>query len=165
MEFNKVNFAVIKECFEGCDSKEAIFSIFQASSCYVLDAELKVLKPDTLPPSLRSLPQQLSITNEKALVLILSLHALLKEYVAIGMTDENELAQKFPEDFPKKIKTFLFKMMREVAEPTRVYLQDQFTSLPRMRDFDWRMDVKISSKQEDRIKQPVLYVQMDLQKD
>ena len=27
------------------------------------------------------------------------------------------------------------------------------------------MDVKISSKQEDRIKQPTLYVKMDLQKD
>ena len=152
MEFNKVNFAVIKECFEGCDSKEAIFSIFQASACYVLDAELKVLKPDTLPPSLRTLPQTLEITNEKALVLILSLHALLKEYISVGMQDENELASRFPESFPKKIKTFLFKMMREVAEPTKVYLQDEFTSLPKMRDFDWRMDVKISSRQEDRIK-------------
>ena len=40
------------------------------------------------------------------------------------MTDENELAAKFPEAFPKKIKTFLFKMMREVAEPSKVYLQD-----------------------------------------
>ena len=92
MEFNKVNFSVIKECFEGCDSKETIFSIFQASACYVLDAELKVLKPDTLPPSLRNLTQSLSITNEKALVLILSLHALLKEYIAVGMNDENEIA-------------------------------------------------------------------------
>ena len=45
------------------------------------------------------------------------------------------------------------------------YLQDQFTSLPKLRDFDWRMDVKISSKQEDRIKVPTLYMQMDLQKD
>ena len=162
MEFNKVNFAVIKDCFEGCDSKEAIFSIFQASACYVLDAELKVLKPDTLPPSLRNMPQTLGITNEKALVLILSLHALLKEYIAIGMQDENELAAKFPEEFPKKIKTFLFKMMREVAEPSKVYLQDEFTSLPKLRDFDWRMDVKISSRQEDRIKQPTLYVKMDL---
>ena len=88
----------------------------------MLDAELKVLKPDTLPPSLRMLPQQLGITNEKALVLILSLHALLKEYIAIGMQDENELAGKFPEEFPKKIKTFLFKMMREVAEPSKIYL-------------------------------------------
>ena len=121
-----------------------------------------MLKPDTLPPTLRTLPQTLSITNEKALVLILSLHALLKEYISIGMTDENEVAEKFPEDFPKKIKTFLFKMMREVAEPSKVYLQDQFTSLPKLRDFDWRMDVKISSKQEDRIKVPTLYMQMDL---
>jgi len=124
-----------------------------------------VLKPDTLPLSLRSLPQTLNITNEKALVLVLSLHALLKEYIAVAMQDENQLAAKFPEDFPKKIKTFLFKMMREVAEPSKVYLQDEFTSLPKLRDFDWRMDVKISSRQEDRIKQPVLYVKMDLVKD
>ena len=162
MEFNKVNFAVIKDCFASCESKEAIFSIFQASACYVLDAELKVLKPDTLPPSLRSLPQTLEITNEKALVLILSLHALLKEYISVGMSDENELAEKFPEDFPKKIKTFLFKMMREVAESTKLYLGEEFTSLPKLRDFDWRMDVKISSKQEDRLKQPSLYMTMDL---
>ena len=78
--------------------------------------------------------------------MILSLHALLKEYIAVGMQDENALAEKFPEDFPKKIKTFLFKMMREVAEPSKVYLGNEFTSLPRLRDFDWRMDVKISSK-------------------
>ena len=78
------------------------------------------------------------------------------------MQDENELAEKFPEEFPKKIKTFLFKMMREVAEPSKIYLQDQFTSLPKMRDFDWRMDVKISSRTEDRIKVPTLYVKMDL---
>ena len=55
-------------------------------------------------------------------MLILSLHALLKEYISVGMQDENELAGHFPESFPKKIKTFLFKMMREVAEPTKVYL-------------------------------------------
>ena len=54
--------------------------------------------------------------------MILSLHALLKEYISIGMQDENELAAKFPAEFPKKIKTFLFKMMREVAEPSKVYL-------------------------------------------
>ena len=113
MKFNKVTFSVIEECslsfllkispfykkvtvfemcFERCNFKEAVFNIFQASACYVLDAELKVLKPDTLPPSLRNLTQSLSITNEKALVLILSLHALLKEYIAVGMNDENEIA-------------------------------------------------------------------------
>ena len=34
-----------------------------------------------------------------------------------------------------------------------------------MRDFDWRLDVKISSKDADRLKQPTLYVKMDLEKD
>ncbi len=32
-----------------------------------------------------------------------------------------------------------------------------------MRDFDWRLDVKISSKHQERVKQPVLYVEMDLE--
>ena len=56
-------------------------------------------------------------------------------------------------------------MMREVAEEAKAYYQDEFSSLPKMRDFDWRLDIKISSKDQDRIKQPVLYVKMDLEKD
>ena len=88
MEFNKVNFQVIEDCFNNAESKEAIFSIFTSSSAFILDSEIKVMKPDTLPPQLRDLPQTLNITNEKALVLILSLHALLKEYIAVGMADE-----------------------------------------------------------------------------
>ena len=122
-----------------------------------------MLKPDTLPESLKSLPQTLGITNEKALMLILSLHAFGKEYIALQ--DEAALSEKMPEDFPKKIKTFLFKMMREVNEQNKGYLQDNFTSLPKLRDFDWRMDVKISSKEEERLKQPTLYVKLDLEKD
>lgn len=163
MEFNKVNFQVIQDCFANCESKEAIFEIFKAAAHCSLDSEIKLLKADALPTTLRSLPQTLQITNEKALVLILSLHALAKEYVALQ--DEALLAEKFPEDFPKKIKTFLFKMMRAVAEGSKEYYQDNFTSLPKLRDFDWRMDVKISSKQEDRLKQPTLYMKMDFAKD
>ena len=124
MEFNKVNFAVINDCFASCESKEAIFDIFTASASYILDAELKVLKPDALPPSLKTLPQTLGVTNEKALVLILSLHTLCKEYIAVAMDDESLLADKFPEDFPSKIKKFLFKMMREVAVNNKGYYQD-----------------------------------------
>jgi hypothetical protein len=163
MNFNKVNYKVIQDCFEGCESKEAIFDIFSAAASCTLDSEIKVLKADALPSTLRNLPQTLGITNEKALVLILSLHALAKEY--ISLQDEEAIAERFPEDFPKKIKSFLFKMMRAVSESSKGYYQDQFTALPKLRDFDWRMDVKISSKQEDRLKQPTLYVKMDLERD
>ena len=43
---------------------------------------------------------------------------MMKDYLS---TDEQSLAERFPEDFPKKIKSFLFKIMREVAEQTKTY--------------------------------------------
>lgn len=97
------------------------------------------------------------------MVLILSLHALMKEY--LSLEDEEALGSRFPATFAKKIKSLLFKMMREIAEETRSYYQDQFTALPKLRDFDWRLDVKVSSRTSDRLKQPALYVKMDLDGD
>ena len=96
-------------------------------------------------------------------MLILSLHALMKEYIGVGMEDEEGLASRFPPTFNKKIMSFMFKTMRSVAEQTKGYLQDQFTNLPKMVDFDWRLDVKVSSKSAERTKQPILYVKMDLE--
>ena len=80
------------------------------------DAEVKVLKPDALPAVLRDLPKQLEITNEKAVMLILSLHALMKEYIGVGMEDEEGFVARFPATFNKKIMSFMFKTMRSVAE-------------------------------------------------
>ena len=93
MEFNKVNFTVIEECLGACESKEVIFEIFMASAASMLDSELKVLKSDDLPGVLKTLPATLNITNEKAVVLILSLHSLLKEYIA---NDEETIVARFP---------------------------------------------------------------------
>ena len=53
-------------------------------------------------------------------------------------------------------------MMREISTSAKQFIQDEFTCLPKLREFDWRLDVKISSKQSDRLKQPTLYVKMDL---
>ena len=55
-------------------------------------------------------------------------------------------------------------MLRENAPAAKKYFQDEFSSgLQKLRDFDWRLDVKISSKTQERVKQPVLYVEMDLE--
>ena len=52
--------------------------------------------------------------------------------------------------------------MRDVAPLSKTYFQDQFTGTSRLDDFDWRLDFKVSSKNQDRMKQPVLYVNMEL---
>ena len=147
MEFNKVNFTVIEDCLKNVGDKQTIYQVFMGSATNLLDSEIRSIKPDSLPAVLRTLPSQLGITNEKAIVLILSLHALMKEYISVGQQDEAAFNSNFPEGFNKKIKTFLFKMMREVVDSTKNYYQDSFNSLPKLQDFDWRLDVKISSKQ------------------
>ena len=41
-------------------------------------------------------------------------------------------------------------------------MQEKFTSTNILEDFDWRLDFKVASKQQERIKQPMLYVKMEL---
>ena len=166
MELNKVNYQVIEDCLLAADTKELLEAIFKACATLSLDSELTCLKGENLPQVLRSLPATLQVSNDNALVLIQSLHNLMKEYIGSGaMLDENILASNFPATFKKQLKSFLFKMLREHAPASKKYLQDEFSSgLQKLREFDWRLDIKISSKQQERVKQPVLYVEMDLEK-
>ena len=163
MDYHIVNFQVIEEAFLAAESKEVLYSIFMASATGKLDSDLGQLKGDNLPETLKQVPVTLGISSEKTQTLIISLHNLLKQYVATSMLDETILAEKFPADFKKQLKSFLFKAMREVAPLTKTFVQDQFTSTNRLEDFDWRLDFKVSSKNQERLKQPVLYVKMELE--
>lgn len=62
---------------------------------------MSMMKGEHLPDALKKIPSTLGISNEKALILIVSLHNLLKEYIATSMMDETVLAEKFPPDFKK----------------------------------------------------------------
>ena len=146
MEYNKINYTVIEEAFLAAESKEYIQQVFEVVATNILDSEIYTLKSENLPTSLKNIPKTLSISNDKALILIISLHNLMKEYIGTSMMDENILASKFPPTFKKQLKTFLFKMMREYAPRTKKYFQDEFSGLPKLRDFDWRLDVKVASK-------------------
>ena len=53
--------------------------------------------------------------------------------------------------------------MRAAQTETKTYYQSQFSSLPKLRDFDWRLDIKIASKNQERIKKPTLYVKLDIE--
>ena len=129
MEHNKINYQVIEECFLAAESKEYIEAVFKASASLSLDSELNLVKGENLPAVFKSIPKTLSIPNDKALVLISSLHNLMKEYIGSGsMLDENILASKFPATFKKKLKSVLFKLLREHAPHAKKYMQDEFTS-------------------------------------
>ena len=162
MDDHSVNFAVIEESFAAAESKDQLYAIFVASASGKLDSHVSVAKAANLPDVVRSLPAALGISNEKALVLMVSLHNLLKRYMATSMADETVLAAVFPENFKKSVKSFLFKAMREVAPLAKTFSQDQFASTQILRDFDWRLDLKVQSRQQERMKQPNLLVKLEL---
>ena len=129
MEYNKINYQVIEDCLLAAESMEYIEAVFKASTSQTLDSELSCLKGDNMPSVLKSIPTTLQIPNDRALVLISSLHNLMKEYIGSGsMLDENILASKFPATFKKKLKSVLFKLLREHAPHAKKYMQDEFTS-------------------------------------
>lgn len=122
MEYNKVNYQVVEECFLAAESKDYIEAVFKASASLALDSELACLKGENVPAVLKLIPQTLNVPNDKALILISSLHNLMKEYIGSGsMLDENILASKFPATFKKQLKSFLFKMLREHAPTSKKY--------------------------------------------
>ena len=55
--------------------------------------------------------------------------------------------------------------MREAAPLCKEHIQENFTGTNRLDDFDWRLDFKVSSKAQARVRQPVLYVKLDLADD
>merc|ERR1712216_896927 len=67
---------------------------------------------------------------------------------------EAPLAEAFPEEFDKSLKKFLFKKMREAAPLCKEHIADSFTGTSRLEDFDWRLDFKVSSKAQARVRQP-----------
>lgn len=133
-----------------------------ASATGKLDSEATIAKGDNLPSTLKAIPSQLGISNEKTNILILSLHNLLKQYISHSSLDETVLANAFPENFKKSLKSFLFKSMRDIAPLSKTYIQEKFTSTNILEDFDWRLDMKVASKQQERMKQPMLYVKLEL---
>ena len=131
------------------ESKDQLYQIFVASATGKLRTDVTQMNSENLPDSLKKIPEQLNLSQEKALTLIVSLHNLLMEYMALCVPtqDETLLADKLPETMQKQVKTFLFKQMRQCAPLTKTYVQDQFTGTAKMVDFDWRLDFKVSSKQ------------------
>ena len=55
--------------------------------------------------------------------------------------------------------------MREAAPLCKEHIQENFTGTNRLDDFDWRLDFKVSSKAQARVRQPILYVKLDLADD
>ncbi|XP_064386829.1 COMM domain-containing protein 9-like [Halichondria panicea] len=109
-----------------------------------------------------SVAKSLDIQPSDALKLLTSLGALITTVLYEGLADSASIATLFPENFHKNLKGLLSDTIaKNLPDWKSQALQNQ-VSLPRLVDFDWRVDVKTSSDTAVRMAQPTCLLQMKI---
>ncbi|XP_051885193.1 COMM domain-containing protein 9 isoform X2 [Pristis pectinata] len=111
----------------------------------------------------------MAVVGSEALQLLLklisSLHYFTRQVVFQGLTSAEEVFLLFPDNFHQNLKNLLTKIILEnVASWRNEALANQI-SLPRLIDMDWRVDIKTSSDNINRMAVPTCLLQMKIQDD
>ncbi|XP_062509816.1 COMM domain-containing protein 9-like [Corticium candelabrum] len=80
-----------------------------------------------------------------------------------GFSEPETLAAMFPESFHKNLKELIVKIIVENLDSWRQSVAGSQVSLPRLQDFDWRIDIKSSANSMARMSVPTCIVQMQVQ--
>ncbi|XP_041052713.1 COMM domain-containing protein 9 isoform X3 [Carcharodon carcharias] len=109
--------------------------------------------------------KSLSVTPEEAKQLICSLHGFTRQIVFQGLTSAEEILPLFPDDFHQNLKNLLTKIILENIAAWRSETLANQISLPHLIDMDWRVDIKTSSDNINRMAVPTCLLQMKIQDD
>ena len=105
----------------------------------------------------------LSVDSRQAQQVLQSLKCLLQTAIFHGYTSPTELQTLFPGDFHKSLKDLLIKIIVDNINSWKNHAISNQVSLPRLTDFDWRVDVKTASDAISRMSVPTCILQMQVQ--
>ncbi|XP_067902921.1 COMM domain-containing protein 9 [Heterodontus francisci] len=109
--------------------------------------------------------KSLSVTPEEAKQLICSLHSFTRQVAFQGLTSAEEILPLFPDNFHQNLKNLLTKIILENIAAWRNEALANQISLPHLIDMDWRVDIKTSSDNINRMAVPTCLLQMKIQDD
>ncbi|XP_052798413.1 COMM domain-containing protein 9-like isoform X3 [Mya arenaria] len=112
---------------------------------------------------LNNLVQEYGVTMDQARKLLTAAGALMKNAVFQGSTDPADLIRLFPSDFHTSLRDLLAKIIIQNMATWKAQAINNQVSLPRMVDFDWRVDIKTSSDSIARMSVPTCILQMKVQ--
>ncbi|XP_043562196.1 COMM domain-containing protein 9 [Chiloscyllium plagiosum] len=112
-----------------------------------------------------STAKSLSVTPEEAKQLIYSLHGFTRQVVFQGLTSAEEIIPLFPDSFHQNLKNLLTKIIVDNRAAWRNEALTNQISLPQLIDMDWRVDIKTSSDNINRMAVPTCLLQMKVQDD
>ncbi|XP_071809688.1 COMM domain-containing protein 9-like isoform X2 [Asterias amurensis] len=125
-----------------------------------------VLYKDLIQPPtevVHKIAEQLSASDDEANKLLCSLSKLIRNVLFIGCTDATSVQSVFPSEFHKNLKDLLTKIITESLPTWRNRSINSQISLPRLVDFDWRVDIKTSSDTLARMSVPTCVLQLKVQ--
>ncbi|XP_022082846.1 COMM domain-containing protein 9-like [Acanthaster planci] len=117
------------------------------------------------PPAevVHKVAEGLTASEGEASKLLRSLGNLIRNVLYIGCTDATSVQAVFPSDFHKNLKDLLTRIFAENLTTWRNRSVNSQISLPRLVDFDWRVDIKTSSDTLARMSVPTCVLQLKVQ--
>ncbi|PIK35519.1 putative COMM domain-containing protein 9-like [Apostichopus japonicus] len=107
----------------------------------------------------------LKIETQDTVALFRSLSSLIRLVLFRMCTDAASVAKVFPDNFHKNLKELLSKIIAENLSNWRSRTISNQVSLPKLIDFDWRVDIKSSSDSLSRMSVPTCILQLKIQED
>ncbi|XP_058965839.1 COMM domain-containing protein 9 [Pocillopora verrucosa] len=136
-------------------SKEFVRTLFHEAFSYRSDAvSVSVLK---------NVAASLDAGLDEARLLMESLVAVVRAALFECLTDPKAVYDLFPENFHKNLRELISKIIAENMPLWRTNAINEQVSLPKLIDFDWRVDVKTSSNVISRMSMPTCIMQLQVQ--
>ncbi|XP_076471277.1 COMM domain-containing protein 9-like isoform X2 [Babylonia areolata] len=117
-----------------------------------------------IPDSLLSHCQQtLKLTQTQAEIFVKSLGSILKQAVFQGSTDPHDIVALFPDGFHKNLRDLIGKIIIDNMADWKSQAVGAHVSLPKLADFDWRVDVKTASDTVARMSVPTCVLSLQVE--
>uniref|UniRef100_A0A8W8NB71 COMM domain-containing protein n=2 Tax=Magallana gigas TaxID=29159 RepID=A0A8W8NB71_MAGGI len=112
---------------------------------------------------LSSVCESLGTRPNETKKMIESLSSVLKTIIFHGYTEPQEIQSLFPKDFHKNLRDLITKIALDNMNTWKTHSISTQVSLPRLVDFDWRLDTKMASDSISRTSVPTCILQMKVQ--
>ena len=158
MENHKIDYQLLETCLSQAESKEGVGELF-LNWCR-LSNELSLFKLDYSHPSLKQIAKNFQLdSSQTAINLIWTISNVICQSLSDGV---EEAAGKFPDSFNSKLKKLVFKIIMTYEADFKAYYSENFNSLPRLVDMDYRIDFKQYNSKVGSLRQPVVKLQLML---
>lgn len=117
-----------------------------------------------VPPTINAkCAQAMEITAEESTQMFTSIGALIKKVVFHSVSSKEELHAIMPAGLNDKLKKLVTSVIAGNLKSWRAQSANSQLSLPQLKEFDWRIDIKTSADTVARMSVPTALVQMKIQ--